>query len=72
LIEETRVAAVNCASTAGYTTSVQDLSLSDDTDDDEDDERSAQPYASNGNDAVGIALSKIYKRTLEILGDTLA
>jgi hypothetical protein len=72
LVEETRVVAVNCASAAGYTASVQDLSLSDDTDEDDDEEQLTEHDASNGDDAIGIALSKIYKRTLEILGDALA
>jgi hypothetical protein len=72
LVEETRVAAVNCASAAGYAASVQDLSLSDDTDEDEDEEQLTEPSVTNENDAIGIALSKIYKRTLEILGDALS
>lgn len=71
LIEETRVTAVNCASDSGYTASVQDLSLSDDTDSDDVDEQMTEQEASHENDSVSIALSKVYKRTLEILGDTL-
>ena len=71
LIEETRVTAVNCASSAGYAASVPDLSSDDDTEDEED-----APWPDDGpiqnDEAIGMALSKIYKRTLEILGDSLA
>ena len=68
LIEETRVVAVNCASSAGYTASVQELSSGEESDSgDEEFGESLQQTSSS----VNMALSKIYKGTLEILGDSL-
>lgn len=72
LIEETRVAAVNCASLAGHSASIEDHS-SDDASDRDDDERLFSEDGSPMNDeALGMALAKVYKSSLEILGDSLA
>lgn len=74
LIEETRVAAVNAASSSGVLTSVQDLSEVDS--DDQDSDTTVEP--DNGQDAqqsrtfsIPLSLSRVYKKTLEILGDSL-
>ncbi|EXJ92058.1 hypothetical protein A1O3_00608 [Capronia epimyces CBS 606.96] len=73
LIEETRVAAVRAASASGHDASVHDISgtdtddeedeLSDDVDESNDDPPSSLP--------ISLGVAKIYKRTLEILGDSL-
>lgn len=68
LIEETRVLAVNCASSAGYTGSVQDLSSEEDSDSGDDEFGESLQHT---NASVNMSLSKIYKGTLEILGDSL-
>jgi Subunit 11 of the general transcription factor TFIIH len=73
LIEETRVVAVNCASSAGYSANDQDFS-SDSEDEEDDDDRNrgnTEEGFSATEEEVGIELSRIYKRTLEILGDSL-
>ena len=75
LIEETRVAIVNVASSSGALTGVQDLSDIDTEDEDEsdtpiegdDDTVSDHPRALS----IPLSLSRVYKRTLEILGDSL-
>jgi hypothetical protein len=74
LIEETRVVAVNCASSAGYSASVQNFS-SDSEDEEEDEDHNlthAEEALPAAEEEVGIELSRIYKRTLEILGDSLS
>ena len=72
LIEETRITAVNAASTSGHTANIQEFSdiETDDEDDDksEDDEDDLEP---SGSPSVSLGLSKIYKRSVEILGDSL-
>ncbi|KIW99788.1 uncharacterized protein Z518_10716 [Rhinocladiella mackenziei CBS 650.93] len=65
LIEETRVAAVHSASASGHVASIQDISDVETEDEDEDDSRQQQTLS------ISLRLSRIYKRTLEILGDSL-
>lgn len=73
LVEETRITAVNVASGSGYTASVQDLSLEDDSDTETDtDVDMADAYERDPNsDDMIASLGRIYKQTLEILGDSL-
>ena len=72
LIEETRVTAVNCAFSAGYSASVQDLSLDDDdTDSEDEDDESQMDAPGSKNEMIAMQLSKVYRKTLEIVGDTL-
>ncbi|OCT44342.1 hypothetical protein CLCR_06229 [Cladophialophora carrionii] len=74
LIEETRIAAVNAASSSGHAASVLDIT---DTDTDDDDNQREEVEQGDEDDedeqsmSVALALSRIYKRTLEILGDSL-
>ena len=75
LVEDTRITAVNVASGSGYSASVQDLSLDDDssdtdTDTDVDMMDDAHDFDPN-NDRLAVSLGRIYKQTLEILGDAL-
>ncbi|KIY01911.1 uncharacterized protein Z520_02049 [Fonsecaea multimorphosa CBS 102226] len=69
LIEETRVAAVNAASGSGHDARIiHDVSETETEDDDKDtEEDDDQPQ----NMSISLGLSRIYKRTLEILGDSL-
>ncbi|OAP65001.1 hypothetical protein AYL99_00973 [Fonsecaea erecta] len=68
LIEETRVAAVNAASGSGHDARVHDLSETETEDDDKDpEEDDDQPQ----NMSISLGLSRIYRRTMEILGDSL-
>lgn len=69
LIEETRVVAANRASSAGYTASVQDFSSEEDSDSEDDDYGDSLQQT---DASVSMALSKVYKGTLEILGDSLS
>ncbi|EXJ55148.1 hypothetical protein A1O7_08073 [Cladophialophora yegresii CBS 114405] len=74
LIEETRIAAVNAASSNGHAASVQDVTDADaDVDDNERDEEGQRDEDDDDEQpmSVALALSRIYKRTLEILGDSL-
>jgi len=73
LVEETRVAAVNAASASGHVATMEDLSEIDTEDDHFED---GEPVQSDQEDqpdalAVPLKLSRVYKRTLEILGDSL-
>jgi ribosomal protein L12E/L44/L45/RPP1/RPP2 len=72
LVEETRIAAVNVASASSLASSVQDLSETD-TEDHEDDgsEEADEEQQDESNMSISLALSRVYKRTLEILGDSL-
>lgn len=72
LVEETRVAAVNAASASGHVASIEDSSEID-TEDDDDDGTTVQNDEEEQSDtlAVPLKLSRVYKRTLEILGDSL-
>ena len=73
LVEETRITAVNVASGSGYTTSVQDLSLEDDSDTETEtdvDMTDADECDPNSDNVIA-SLGRIYKQTLEILGDSL-
>lgn len=73
LIEETRITAVNTASGSGYTESVQDISETETEDEDEEDpdEPEEGDYDQEDSMSISLRLSKVYKRTLEILGDSL-
>ncbi|OAL40564.1 hypothetical protein AYO20_00300 [Fonsecaea nubica] len=68
LIEETRVAAVNAASGSGHDARIHDLSETETEDDDKDAEEDDEQQQ---NMSISLGLSRIYKRTLEILGDSL-
>ncbi len=70
LVSSTRVTAANCASSAGYSAGVQDLSSEEDSDT-EDEEVAYDGRLGQQSASVTLALSKIYKGTLEILGDSL-
>jgi ribosomal protein L12E/L44/L45/RPP1/RPP2 len=69
LVEETRVNAVNTASASGRETRVDDLS--DDDDDEMELDHEEEDEDEIDDDKTALALSKIYKSTLEILGDRL-
>ncbi|KIV86621.1 hypothetical protein PV11_02221 [Exophiala sideris] len=72
LVEDTRIAAVNVASASGLASSVYDLSETDAEDDDEEGSDDAEEEQEDeSNMSISLGLSKIYKRTLEILGDSL-
>ena len=60
LAEDTRVAVVNIASSNGHATAIQEISSDDDSDEDEE-----------HDDQIGPGLGRVYRRTLEILGDGL-
>ena len=70
MITETRTTVVNWAYAAGYTASIQDLSSDDDTES-ENGEGILDEENTHHDASVNMALSKIYKGTLEILGDSL-
>ncbi|KIW13308.1 hypothetical protein PV08_08496 [Exophiala spinifera] len=73
LVEETRITAVNVTSSSGLSTKVVDVSeleTEEEEEEDTDDTNLEQGPQSN-NISRSLALSKIYKRTLEILGDSL-
>jgi len=72
LVEETRIAAVNVASASGHASSIYELSEADTEDDDEEgsDDENEEPD-DESNMSISLGLSKIYKRTIEILGDSL-
>lgn len=70
LIDETRIAAVNAATSSGHIAGAPEVSETEDEDDDEpseveDDDDDPQSMS------IYMALSKTYKKTLEILGDSL-
>lgn len=72
LVEETRIVAVNIASAGGYLNGIRDISEletedeeEEESDDDGDDDEPSQVMS------ISLGISKIYKRTLEILGDAL-
>lgn len=72
LVEDTRVVAVEVAMQSGHEAQLQNLSESDEekeTDlDVEMENNNGQPWS---NDALSVSISRIYKQTLEILGDAL-
>lgn len=69
LVEDTRVMAVEVAGRSGHRAEVQDLSDSEET---ERESEIENPNIGNPpSDDISIAISKIYKQTLEILGDSL-
>lgn len=80
LVEETRVAAVNAASASGYAASTADISeIDSDEEDDDDDEANidSDDIAVREDEqlsasTIPLKLSRVYKQTLEILGDSLA
>lgn len=75
LVEETRVAAVNAASASGHPASTADISDidSDEEDVNMDDDITVQNDEDEQLDAltVPLKLSRVYKQTLEILGESL-
>ena len=77
LVEDTRITAVNVASGSDYSASVQDLSLDDDddssdTDTDADVDMTDDAHDPDpNNDRLAVSLGRIYKQTLEVLGDAL-
>lgn len=76
LIEETRVMAVQTASRSGHAASVLDLSMDEDSEDVEDEsEQDLRHEHDTGETAqslsISLGLARIYKRSLEILGDSL-
>ncbi len=72
LVEETRITAVNAAFGSGHASSIQDLSEIDTEDDEDDtDEDGGNNIDPSDSMALSLGVSKIYKRTLEILGDSL-
>jgi hypothetical protein len=72
LVEDTRIAAVNAAFEGGHAASIQDLTDLETEDEDEEDSEEDDIHATQAAASMPLALSKIYKRTLEILGDSLA
>jgi hypothetical protein len=73
LIEETRILAVNVASSAGHSSRISDISELDTEDEAEEDTDDTTEDHGDGTTgmSMSLGLSKIYKRTLEILGDSL-
>jgi ribosomal protein L12E/L44/L45/RPP1/RPP2 len=71
LIEETRVTAVNAASASGQAASIHDLSDADTEDDEDEGDEDDDDVDRSDSMAVSLGVSKIYRRTLEILGDSL-
>ncbi|KAK5207583.1 hypothetical protein LTR41_006627 [Exophiala xenobiotica] len=73
LIEATRIMAVNVASSAGHSARISDLSELDTENEDEEDTDGTIEDHRDGTSGIStsLGLSKIYKRTLEILGDSL-
>ncbi|KIW94255.1 uncharacterized protein Z519_05571 [Cladophialophora bantiana CBS 173.52] len=71
LIEETRVAAVNAASGSGHDARIHDLSETETEDDEKDTEEDDEGEDLPQNMSISLGLSRIFKRTLEILGDSL-
>ena len=69
LIEETRVVLVNIASGSGLTNSTQDFSSDDDSETDEAED--LEDAVEMSQDGIGMGLGRVYKKTLEILGDEL-
>lgn len=64
---------MNAASASGHVASIDDLSGIDTEDDHFDDDEPVQSDEEEQSDALAIPLklSRVYKRTLEILGDSL-
>ncbi|EHY54352.1 hypothetical protein HRR83_008065 [Exophiala dermatitidis] len=72
LVEETRVAAVRAASASGHQANIHDISEVDTTDEDEDQEdNDGDDGGDLDSDSISLGIAKVYKRTLEILGDSL-
>ena len=72
LIEETRIAAVNAVSSSGHAANVHVVSETETEEETNDklDERDGNG-GTGQNISVSLALSRVYERTLEILGDSL-
>ena len=71
LVEDTRVVAVKVAIQTGHRAQLQDLSESDEDEtglESEMETTNGHPWS---DDTLSIGISRIYKQTLEILGDTL-
>ncbi|KAJ9612999.1 hypothetical protein H2200_002940 [Cladophialophora chaetospira] len=71
LVEQTRVEAVNAAATSGHNARLQDLTDTETDDDDEEDEVDSDDEDEEESIRIPLAISRIYNRTLEILGDAL-
>ncbi|KAK5048982.1 hypothetical protein LTR84_005404 [Exophiala bonariae] len=76
LVEETRVAAVNAASASGYAASAPAISEIDSEDDDDDTDMGDDDITVRTDEEldvlpISLRLSRVYKQTLEILGDSL-
>jgi ribosomal protein L12E/L44/L45/RPP1/RPP2 len=73
LVEATRIMAVNVASSAGHSARMSDFSELDTENEDEEDTDDTIEDHRDGTSgmSMSLGLSKIYKRTLEILGDSL-
>ena len=70
LVMETRVIAVDVATAYGYNASIQDISDSENAEEESEFGNDRLRTASSEN--IAMAISRIYKRTLDILGDALA
>ena len=70
LIQETRVVAVDLAASAGLNANAQDLYDTDDTTD-EDTDADVEMTNVDSTEAIMAGLSRIYRQTMDILGDTL-
>ena len=66
LIEDTRVVAVETATNSGHRAQMQDILSSDETGPDD-----SPADGTTECDDISIGISKIYKQTMEILGDSL-
>ena len=68
LAEETRVAVVNATSDNSYAAATQEFSSDEDS---EDDDRALEDDVEPYHDEISLSLGRVYKKTLEILGDDL-
>ncbi|KAK6381675.1 hypothetical protein LTS17_004734 [Exophiala oligosperma] len=75
LVEETRITAVNVASSSGLSTNIGDVSELETEEEEEEEEETDDTNTGQDTQANdmsrSLAISKIYKRTMEILGDSL-
>ena len=69
LVQETRVVAVDVAAASGYSADLDDAS--DPRDDEDVSECEDDMPVSATNDEVSTAISRIYRQTLDYLGDSL-
>ena len=72
LVSATRVTAFEVAESSGYSPYVDDTADEDDADEDDEPQESPEEGKLDcSHDQVSISLSRMYQRTLEILGDNL-